>query len=170
MVDTATSTIGANVRELRDALGLSQDDFALLVNISRATLVSIEAGKDTFRFKSLEGILAFTTLKIEDLSKRNFNPPKTLRDRLIKKYKNIPSIHVILSQEPTIAYGIKYKLLHSSFLDEPKETREIKRFFEGKGWYFKGNSLHTALKRMQDYIAIEPHPTKKGTNVYSRKR
>jgi len=88
---------------------------------------------------------------------------------LTQKYKSVPAIHVLLSQEPSIPYCIKYKMLPTNFLNTPKETNEIKRFFSDMGWNFKGNSLHTALKRMPLLIKINPHPKKDGTNLYSKK-
>ncbi|MBD1366575.1 helix-turn-helix transcriptional regulator [Mucilaginibacter sp. ZT4R22] len=167
-MDNTSLIISANVIELRDALGLSQKDFALLSLISTSTLVNIESGKKSFRIKSLDGIINFTTIKLEDLSKRNFVPSINLREILAQKYKSIPAIQVLLSQEPSIPYCIKYKMLPSGYLDIPRETSEIKSFFLELGWNFKANSLHTALKRMTLLIKISPHPKKSGTNLYSK--
>jgi len=168
-MDNTSLVISANVIEIRDALGLSQKDFALLAHISSSTLVNIESGRKSFRIKSLDGIINFTTIKLEDLSKSNFSPPNNFREILTKKYKSAPAIHVLLSQEPSIPYCIKYKMLPTNFLNTPKETNEIKHFFWDLGWNFKGNSLHTALKRMPLLIKITPHPEKNGTNWYSKK-
>jgi transcriptional regulator with XRE-family HTH domain len=168
-MDDTSLIISANVIEVRDALGLSQKDFALLSHISTSTLVNIESGRKSFRIKSLDGIINFTTIKLEDLSKRNFVPPNNLREILTLKYKAVTSVYVLLSQEPSIPYCIKYKLLTSNFLNTSKETSEIKRFFSNMGWNFKANSLHTALKRMPHIININPHPKKIGTNLYSKR-
>ncbi|GAA3989623.1 helix-turn-helix domain-containing protein [Mucilaginibacter dorajii] len=169
-MDNTSLIISTNVIELRDALGLSQKDFALLAHISPSTLVNIESGRKSFRIKSLDGIINFTTIKLEDLSKRNFAPPKNLREILTQKYKAVPAIHVILSREPSIPYCIKYKMLPTNFLNTPRETNEIKRFFSDIGWNFKSNSLHTALKRMPKVIEIKRHETKGNTNFYQKRK
>lgn len=162
--------IGTNVKELRDALGLSQHNFSLIIGISRTTLAGTEVGNIQFISNSIKKILQFTGLDMEMLESKDFVPPENIREKLTERYKHVPSIYVILSGEPTIAYGIKYKLLKTDFLDTPKETKEIKRFFDEMGWKFKGNSLHTALKRMPELIDVLPHPTKKRTNVYVRRK
>lgn len=169
-MENLIAVLSGNVTELRDALGLSQQDFALLVNISRTTLGNMESGRANFKISSLEGILNFTSITLEDLSKSSFEPPKNLREKLVEKFRSDLSVSVILNKEPSIPYCIKYKLLKTSFLDTPRETRQIVEFFENKfGWIFKGNSLHAALKRMSDVIEIFPHPSKHATNLYSKK-
>ncbi|RZJ76914.1 MAG: XRE family transcriptional regulator [Flavobacterium sp.] len=167
LVDNTSLIISKNIIELRDALGLSQKDFALLAHISTSTLVNIESGKKSFRLKSLDGIINFSTVEMEELSKVDFQPPENLRETLTKIYKSEPDVYVILSREPSIPYCIKYKMLSTNFLDTPKETNEIKSFFSKQGWNFKGNSLHTALKRLPLLIKIAAHPKKEATNLYS---
>jgi len=60
-------------------------------------------------------------------------------------------------------------MLSTNFLNTPKETNEIKRFFSDTGWEFKGNSISNALKRMPSLIEIRANPIKKNTNIYSKK-
>jgi len=168
-MENISAIFSVNVIELRDALGLSQKDFALLVNISAPTLVNIESGKKSFKVSSIDGILDFTKISLQDLSKVNFMPPKNLREKLIQLYKDDISVSVILNKEPSISYCVKYKLLNTDFLDTPKETNQIRLFFEKIGWFFKGNSIHTTLKRMPDLIEIRKHETKGNTNIYIKK-
>lgn len=171
IMDKSSKIISENVSEIRDAIGLSQGDFVLLTGISRATLVNIESGKKSINLKSLEGITTFTKIELDKLTKKGFKPPENLREKLLKYYKREPDINVILGKEPSIPYCIKYKLLNTDFLNKPKETREIRKFFKDNyGWEFKGNSIHSSLRRLKHIVKIEPHPTKKGTNLYSRKR
>lgn len=168
-MDDTISIVSHNIAELRDALGLSQKDFALLANISPPTLVNIESGQKTFKLSSLQGILNFTNVKLEDLSKASFIPPKNIREKLIRKYKDDAAMSVLLNKDPSITYCVKYQLLKTDFLGTPKETNQIRLFFEQMGWMFKGNSIHVALKRMPDLIEIKQHETKKNTNVYLKK-
>ena len=170
-MDNSSKIISENVTELRDAIGLSQKDFALLTGISRATLVNIENGNKSIKVTSLDKIVSFTTIELEKLSKRGFKPPVNLREKLIQLYKNKPEIFVILSGTPSIPYIIKYKVLKTDFLNTPKERWEIVEFIkENYKWKINGNSLTNAFKRMTYLIKIEPHPTKGGTNVYSKKK
>ncbi|ETZ23844.1 hypothetical protein N824_15010 [Pedobacter sp. V48] len=73
----------------------------------------------------------------------------------------------ILNQQPTLVYCIKYSLLNSGFLNEPKEIRQIQKFFADKGWNFNANSSQIALKRMNDVIVIKKSGSKGNTNIYS---
>lgn len=170
IMDKSSKIISENVAEIRDAIGLSQGDFALLTGISRATLVNIESGNKSINLKSLEGITFFTKIELDKLTKKGFRPPENLREKLLKYYKKEPAANVILSKEPSIPYCVKYKLLNTDFLNSPKETREIRKFFKDNyGWEFKGNSIHSSLRRLTHLIKIRAHPTKKGTNLYSKR-
>lgn len=163
------SIISCNIIEIRDALGLSQKKFAELVGISPATLVNIESGRKSFKIKSLDGIAKVLFVPLQQLSSVSFKPEKNFREKLIKLYEKNPEINVILNSNPTIAYGIKQKVLTTEFLNIPRETVEIRKYLEKNNMVFKGNSIHLTLKRMPDSIKIEPHPSKKGTFLYSKK-
>jgi len=160
-----------NVAEIRDAIGLSQKDFASLAGISRATLINIESGNKPIKVTSLDKIAGFSTIGLDKLSKSSFKPPVNLREKLLQLYKNSPEIYVTLSGTPSIPYIIKYKVIKTDFLNTPKERGKIVKFIEDNyGWKISGNSLTNALKRMPHLIKIEPHPTKGGTNLYSRRK
>jgi transcriptional regulator with XRE-family HTH domain len=170
MAELSTSIIGKNMRKIRESLGLSQKDFSILVNLSRASIIKIEAGSTSYRLNLLDGVIAFTRFSLSELGKSKFQIPDNFRDRLIGQYKNNIAIEVILNQQPQLVYCIKYYLLKSNFLDAPKEIHEIVKYFTAKyGWIFSGNTVQVSLKRMPDLIKIEPHPSKKGTNVYLKK-
>lgn len=170
-MDSSSQIIGENVAEIRDAIGLSQKDFASLAGISRATLTNIESRNKPIKVVSLDKITGFTTIGLDKLSKRGFKPPANLREKLLQLYKNSPEIYVTLSGTPSIPYIIKYRVLKTDLLNTPKERRQIVTFVEDNyEWKISGNSLTTALKRMPRLIKTEPHPTKGGTNVYSRKK
>lgn len=169
-MDKSSKILSENIIELRDAIGLSQKDFALLAGLSRATLVNIESGKKSFKVKSLDGIVNFTTIELEKLSKKGFMPPENFREKLIKLYRTNPAIHVILDVPPSIPYIIKHKVLKSNFLDTQQERKDIIKFIsDNYGWKIEGNSLTNAFKNLPSFIKIGEHPTKKRTNVYSKK-
>lgn len=168
-MSSSISIIARNIKELRDSLGLSLKGFSELGDISPATLVNIESGKKSFRFKSLERISKITGVSLQELLKETFSPPKNLREKLIRKFQPDIEISVILNAPPTLQYSIKQKVLSTEFLNTPREINDIKIFLSNKGVDYKGNSIHTTLKRMTDIIEIEIHPKKKGTFIYSKK-
>lgn len=168
-MSSSIEIISKNIIKLRDSLGISLKGFSELGNISPATLVNIESGEKSFRLKSLEKINEVTGVSLQELLGENFSPSKNLREKLIKKYAKNTEISVILNAPPTLQYSIKHKVLSTDFLISPKEINDIKIFLAEKGISHKGNSIHTALKRMPDLIKIEPHPSKKGTFVYSKR-
>lgn len=160
--------IGRNVKSIRTSLGLSQGNFALVIGISRASLINIESGVNGYNLNLLDKILMFSDFKLEELSKPDFITPKNYREKLIEHYKNEPTIFLILNKKPSIVYSIEYKLLSSTFFNTPKEINQIKDYFDKLGWSFQGTSIQNALKRMPDKVKIEKHPTKKSTFLYSK--
>jgi len=168
MGEISTAIVGKNIKAIRESIGLSQKDFSILTEVSRASLIKIEAGSTGYRLNLLDKIIHFTKFSLSELSRMNFSVPDNYREKLIKIYRENPNVEVILSQQPTLVYCIKYSLLTSKFLNSPKEIREITKFFAEKGWSFGGNSIQIALKRMTNVIEIEKHPTKGNTNIYSK--
>ncbi|ETZ21789.1 helix-turn-helix domain-containing protein [Pedobacter sp. V48] len=167
MAKVSTAIVGKNIKSIRESIGLSQKDFSILVGVSRASLIKIEAGSTGYRLNLLDGIIDFTKFNLSDLSKMNFSLPDNYREKLIRVYEEDVTVGVILNQQPTLVYCIKYSLLNSQFLKEPKEIRQITKFFADKGWVFSGNSIQIALKRMTGIIVIKKHESKGNTNTYS---
>lgn len=169
MESSVRKIIGRNVKTLREGLGLSQMKFAILVGLSRASLVNIESGKNGYNLNLLDNILEFSNYKLEDITKQNFEMPENIREILADHYKESLDLHATLTEKPTIVYAIHHKLLKSSFLDRPREINEIKIFFEKTGWSFKGTSIQNALKRLPQLIIIDKHKFKENTFVYSKR-
>jgi hypothetical protein len=129
--------------------------------------LNIESGNTGYNLNLLENIISFSTYPLSELSEKDFAPPTDLREKLIEKYEGDLK-YSILSKKPTIVYAIKYKLLRSNFIDEFKETNEIKKFFEQFGWSFEGPSITNALMRMPKIIEIKRHESKGSTNLYRK--
>ncbi|WGQ09016.1 helix-turn-helix transcriptional regulator [Pedobacter gandavensis] len=170
MAEISTAIVGKNIKSIRESIGLSQKDFSILVNVSRASLIKIEAGSTGYRLNLLDGIIDFTRFSLSEISKMNFSVPDNYREKLLKIYGEDVTAGVILNQQPTLVYCIKHSLLNSQFLNEPKEIRQITKFFADKGWVFSGNSIQIALKRMTNAIVIIKHDSKGNTNTYSKLR
>lgn len=162
-------TIGSNVRKIRKILGLSLLNFSILCELSKASIVNIEVGKSGYNLNLLEKIVKFTRCSLGELSDENFTPKSNLRDELLEIYNGNDAFYALLSQKPNLSHTIEEKLLKSDFLDIPKEVREIKDYLSELGLTYNRASISIALKRMSHLIKGEPHPTKKGTFVYSRK-
>lgn len=165
-----TAIVGKNIKMIRESIGLSQKDFSILTNISRASLIKIEAGETGYRLNLLDDIISFTNFTLTELSKMNLLIPFDYRARLLEIYNGNDTVNVILNHQPTLVYCIRFSLLTGNFLETPREIREITKFFADQGWYFKGNSIQIALKRMTETITIEKHATKGNTNLYSKIR
>lgn len=170
MREMSTAIIGKNIKTIRESIGLSQKDFSILVDVSRASLIKIEAGDTGYRLNLLDGIIGFTKFNLSELSKENFHVPDNYRGKLLKVYRDNADVSVILNQQPTLVYCIKYNLLSGDFLNTPKEIRQITKFFADLGLVFGGNSIQIALKRMADLIEIKKHETKGNTNTYAKRK
>ncbi|TDE13215.1 MULTISPECIES: helix-turn-helix domain-containing protein [Dyadobacter] len=169
METSVRKIIGRNVKALREALGLSQMKFAILIGMSRASVINIESGKNGYNLNLLDNILTFSNYRLEDITKQSFEMPENIREILAEHYKESLDLYATLTEKPTIVYAINYRLMKSHFLDHPKEINEIKVFFENIGWSFKGTSIQNALKRMPQLILIEKHKLKENTFVYSKR-
>ena len=162
--------LGKNIKLLREGAGLSQHDFSTLVDISKRSLANIEAGRTSTNLDLLDKILSIFNYEIEEICKKKIEIPIDFRETLIKLHKKNHSLTKLLDQQPNIVYAIKFKLLKSDFVDQPKEISHIKSFFKQFEWSYKGTSISNALKRMPDFIEIRRHETKGNTNVYLRRR
>lgn len=158
---------GNNVKLLRKAIGVSQLDFAILIDISKRSVANIEAGITSNNMEVVSKICSFYNIGINDLNDLNYKIPDDFRDKIIKHHKNNIIYFNIINKQPKIFFSIEKNLLNSTFLDKPKEINEIKLFFEKMGINYRSSSLSNALKGNKN-IKIDTHPNKKGTFIYSK--
>ncbi|HMU04942.1 MAG TPA: helix-turn-helix transcriptional regulator [Saprospiraceae bacterium] len=159
-----------NIVEVRDAIGLTQDGFALLCSFSRTTLTDIENGKKLPSLTTLNKISDFTTIGIDKLAKRNYRPQVDLREKLQKKYTNDSTKSVLLDKTPSIPHIVKYRLLKTDFLSKFRKRKEILAYIKDNyGWDVNPNSLTTNLKRLDDVLVIKPNPDENRGNIYKKK-
>ncbi|WP_207423755.1 helix-turn-helix transcriptional regulator [Desertivirga brevis] len=162
--------IGRNIKSLREATGLSQHDFAICVDLSKRSVANIEAGEANYGIDLLYKILSFFNIELKDISTEEILPPENFREVVLNFHRNNKSPALkILEKPPTIVYGIKYHLVKSDFITIERTISEIKEYFVKLGWYYESSSISNALQRMPETIHYRPHPTKKNTNVYSKK-
>ena len=124
--------IGQRITELRKMKGLSQEDLAKSVKISRPSLAQIELGNrtvDVLEFQRLSMVLGFS---LDDFVSKNFSIKEDLEAKAEKKTKkveeriSIPSLQVskfknvllyILERcagKPNVGETVLYKLLYFS--------------------------------------------------------
>ena len=166
-----TIFIGKNVKSLREAIALSQHDFSLLLEISKRSVANIESGEKNIDVELLRKVKSlFFMYSRDQLCNDKIEIPHNLKEQLIKHFKDVkPEVVILLNKMPSIVYAIKFKLLRSDFIDQYRETNEIKKFFERFGWEFEGTSITNALTRMPDLIESKRHISKGNTNVYKKR-
>ncbi len=169
-MELTKGVLSKNLAELLDATGLSDEDFALLCELSRGTISNIKNGKSTGTVKTLNKIVNFTQTGVEKLNKPGFIPPLDLRERLQKKYRNDISKSVILSKVPSVPYIIKFRILKTQFLNDFKERNQIIRYIKDSyGWDVNPNTISTNLKRLEKLLIIKENPDKDIGNVYKKR-
>lgn len=160
--------IGKNVKTIRKLLALSQLQFSIITGISKPSVINIESGNAGYNLNLLEKLILFSNYSLSELSSESFKADPSIRDQLIELYKKDPN-YSVLNKKPSIVYAIKYKLLQNEFINQYRETNEIKKFFEKFGWHFDGPSISNALSRMPEFIEIKKHGSKRNTNLYRKK-
>jgi len=64
-----TQKLGRRIRELRNQTKLSQEKFALLINMDRTYFASVESGKRNISLKNIEKIAQGFGITLEELFK-----------------------------------------------------------------------------------------------------
>ena len=62
-------SFGLRVQQLRKALGVSQEKFALSIDMDRTYLASVEAGKRNISLQNIKKIADGSSITLEDLFK-----------------------------------------------------------------------------------------------------
>jgi len=86
--------IGANLRRIREAKGLTQAEVAALAGISRVTYRNIENGSSTPKVSTLQDIASSVGVKLQDL----FTPVRTLNKVRFRASKKMNSRENILTE------------------------------------------------------------------------
>lgn len=170
MANSNREVIVGNLNNLVDASGLTDSSFSNMLGISLRKLKYIKSGKINLSLKDIELFADFFGVSIGTLSRANLKVNPNLRQKLFEKYRNINEYKVHLEKTPSIVYAIRYYLLNLTEFENQLEVKNIRLFLEEKmGWKYSSSALSNSLKRENDKIKIEPHPSKKGTLVYSKR-
>ena len=122
--------IGKNVRAIRKKMGISLLNFSMLTDLSKATIVNIETGKNGYNLNIIDKIISFTKVSLKELSDEKFEPADNLRETLLELYLKNDLFYSILNKKPEIIYAINNKILIGDFLEDPKEIREIRSYLK----------------------------------------
>ncbi len=131
-IQLSQKQIGARITELRKAKGLSQEDLAKRVKISRPSLTQIELGNRSVDIIELQKLAMALEFTLDDFMSKDFivnsepeigteSKPKKIMERIsvptleIKKFKNV--LLYILEKcagKPNVGETVLYKLLYFS--------------------------------------------------------
>lgn len=62
-------SLGLRIQQLRKSVGISQEKFAILINMDRTYLASVESGKRNISIQNIKKIADGLGVKLEDLFK-----------------------------------------------------------------------------------------------------
>ena len=146
--------IGINLKKLRKATDLSQDELATLIPISKRSIAKIEKGDPKVSASILNVLYDFFNLSNEEFSAFDLQIKNDLRNRLVVHHlESHPEYLKLLTKTPGIVYAIDYFLLPSNTLKEAMEIKKIREYFvENFGWEFTSSSLSNALQRKSKQI------------------
>lgn len=151
--------------------GLTDEQFSNILSVSLRWFRYIKSGKYNFKIEEIERAARFFNIPFNSITSKPLNLSKNFRSLLTDFHKNNTEYLAPLLAAPTIPYAIEFKLLDDpGFKNKKLEIKDIRSIFEKSGWNFKSSSLSNALKSMSQFINIESHPTKGGTNLYSKRR
>ena len=82
--------LGKRIKDLRKEKGLTQEEFAEMINISQRTLSGIEVGKNFLTSQTLDKILEVFEIQPDEIFKvKSLRSAEELREELIITIKNI---------------------------------------------------------------------------------
>lgn len=162
------SFFGKNLRAIRKSLNLSIKRFSELTGVSRATIVNVEQGHTGLKIETMERLINFTNFTVEKVSSSKFKVPTDLQSQLFNIHRNDLEKREYFMKRPKILDAIDKGLIDSNFFNSPREINEIVAYFADMGWKILGTSLQNELKKHPN-VQVDPHPTKKNTNVYKKK-
>lgn len=150
--------------------GISDEQFSNILGVSLRWFRYIKSGKYDFKIDEIEKASKFFDTPFNSITSKALKPSKNLRSMLITIHKTNTEFLTPLLEPPTIPYAIEFILLNDAEFDNSRlEIKDISKIFEKRGWRFKSSSISNALKQMTHLISAKPHPTKGGTNLYTKK-
>jgi transcriptional regulator with XRE-family HTH domain len=162
--------IKKNLFTLLDYSGLTDINFANLLGVSDKQIKRIKKSEAEFSIDNINKACDFFHKSLANINNKEIDLSFNYRDKLTEFHKSNSEYSAFLQNRPTINYAINFELLNNpSFLRGKLEVKSIKQIFKERGWVFASSYISLAMQRNIILIKTEPHPTKKGIFVYSKK-
>lgn len=151
--------------------GLTDINFANLLGVSDKQIKRIKKGEAEFSIDNINKACDFFHKSLTNINNKEISLSFNYRDKLTEIHKANSEYSTFLQNRPTISYAINFELLNNpSFLLGKLEIKSIKQIFKERGWMFASSYISLAMQRNVMLIKTEPHPTKKGTFLYSKNK
>lgn len=162
--------IRKNLFTLLDYSGLTDINFANLLGVSDKQVKRIKKGEAEFSIDNINKASNFFQKSLANINNKEISLSFDYRDKLTEIHKNNSEYSTFLQNRPSISYAINFELLNNTnFLRGKLEVKTIKQIFKTRGWIFASSYISLAMQRNVVLVKTEPHPTKKGTFVYSKR-
>lgn len=162
-----------NVLQLIEYAGLTDEQFVNIIDISVRKLQYLknnEVDKAKFTIEDIEKISILFNRDFIDITTKSIQVSSDFRNELLNTHRGNIEYTKILEDRPSIPYAIKFVLVEDlEFQNTKLEVKHILKIFQKYGWVYKSSSVSNELKKLVNIIHSETHPSKKLTNLYSRK-
>ncbi len=161
----------SNILRLLEHSGVTLEQFANIIGVSRRWLLYIKSGKYEFDLTSIERASLFFNFSFSDLTTKTVVPKNNLRSVLAKQHKANPEFKKILEDIPSIPYAIQFVLiLDKDFASgETFEIKEIRRILNKYNMEYKSSSLSVELRK-SPHIISEQSSVKMNTFLYKKRQ
>jgi|SRR5690606_21893555 len=152
---------GITIEAFVNIIGISDRWFKLVSSLKKDYVFDVETVKKSCNFFGVD-FHKFTTTICE--------PPTNLREILQKKHGKNPEYSKILHDIPSLPFIIDNELIYDSEFNSTTEV-EVKAIKKIIRKYYPKIELTNLSRTLQksEFIECKPHPTKKNTNIYSKK-
>ena len=150
--------------------GISIEGFTNILGVSVRKFKYVKARKSNFNINDIEKASAFFRVSFSKLTTTRITLSGDFRRSLLSHHHNNLEYTKILEDKPSIPYAIQFILItNDEFLENKMEVKAIKKLLDKKGFSYASSSLTNELKK-SELIDYEPHPSKKGTFLYFKKK
>lgn len=150
--------------------GITLEEFGNIIGVSKRWIQYLKKGTYDFDISAIEKASIFFNIPFGKLTTTSLVPTDDYRRSLQLHHKNNIEYSKILSENPSIPYVIEFILLRDNEFNNKSnmEIKDVRKILKNYNLIYKGSSLSTELQKSA-FVECKPHPTKKNTNVYSRK-
>ncbi len=152
--------------------GLTMEAFANILGVSKRWLEYVFSEKENYEFtpSTIQKACDFFIADFGKFTTQLLEVPINLRETLKKKHAKNPEYSKILHDIPSLPFIIDNELIYDSeFISATElEVKSIKKIIRKCYPKIELTNLSKSLQK-SDFIECKRHPTKKNTNIYSKK-